>query len=72
MLGLSEDFISSLNEDELARLKAANDTINEFGERYRQYEGAPSHDDLASHLKEVAARQRQEAEDCQRVIDRFK
>lgn len=72
IFGMSEDFISSLNENELSELQQARNIIDRYGERYQKFNGGISHDDIAEHLKAVAAAQRKESADCQRVIDRFK
>lgn len=72
IFGMDADFVSTLSSEQLGELQSAKATIDKYGELYTKWGGGISHDDIADHLKAVAAAQRKEAADCQRVVDRFK
>jgi hypothetical protein len=72
IFGMGEDFINTLNEDELSELQTAQNLVNKYKEKYTAFCGGTTADDIKKHLSEVAAQQRNEAEACNRVRNRFK
>lgn len=72
IFGMDEDFINTLNEEELSELQTAKSLVDKYKEKYTAFCGGTTAEDIKRHLTEVAAQQRNEAEACDRVRNRFK
>lgn len=72
IFGMDSDFINTLNEDELAEIQTAKNLVDKYKAKYTAFCGGTTADDIKRHLSEVAAQQRNEAEACDRVRNRFK
>lgn len=72
IFGMDATFIDTLNSDELQELNNAKSIVDKYSDRYNVWSGGVSRDDIKSHLEEVALKQRQEAEACDRVRNNFR
>lgn len=72
MFNLDEKFIDTLSSDELEQLQAAHGIMQKVSAKYNEWQNGYSDEGLRQHLQEVAAKQREEMQNQDRLRSHFK
>lgn len=72
IFGLDSEFISTLNEEELASLSQAKATLDNVEKKYQKWQGGTSDDELKAYIRSKAAKEEATHRRQQELIKTFK